>query len=162
MVHAPLAIHTNHSLTPLLICPHAHTCACVHIRNYSHSQLQLYTFTHTPQHFTLSPSSHSTLRTSRTIIILSIYNLILNTTVLLRLPLWLRCFYSPKYSLVQYLHLPLCPSDSANSSSRSALASRSRSTMGLPFDFHLDRDFSLWGLIKFYDLISMSSSYSSY
>ena len=24
--------------TPLLICPHAHTCACVHIHNYSHSQ----------------------------------------------------------------------------------------------------------------------------
>ena len=66
-VQAPLAIHTNHSLTPLLICPHVHTCACVHIRNYSHSQLHLYTFTHIHQHFTLLPSSHSTIRTSRTV-----------------------------------------------------------------------------------------------
>ena len=42
----PLAIHTNHSLAPLIMCPHACTCACVHIHNYSHSQLHLYTFTH--------------------------------------------------------------------------------------------------------------------
>ena len=68
---APLAIHTNHSLIALIICPHAHTCACacacVDIRNYSHKQLDLYTFTHTHQPCTLSPSLHSSLRTSHTI-----------------------------------------------------------------------------------------------
>ena len=46
-VQAPLAIHTTHS--HLFVSVHMHTCACVHIRNYSHSQLHLYTLIHTHQ-----------------------------------------------------------------------------------------------------------------
>ena len=80
---APLAIHTNHSLIALIICPHAHTCACacacVDIRNYSHKQLDLYTFTHTHQPCTLSPSLHSSLRTSHTI---TCHRLIMSTSVI--------------------------------------------------------------------------------
>ena len=53
-MQAPLAIHTNHSLTPLLICPHAHTCACVHIRIYSPSPLHLYIYTYTSMLYSLT------------------------------------------------------------------------------------------------------------
>ena len=58
-VHAPLAIHAYHSLTPFQICPpHAHTCACVHIRIYSQCHLHSCTFADT-QHYSLPPTYHS-------------------------------------------------------------------------------------------------------
>ena len=69
-VQAPLAIHTKHSLTPLLICPHAHMRACVtytstHTHNYTCAHLHIYTST--LYSFALTHHTLTNLRTSCTI-----------------------------------------------------------------------------------------------